>query len=227
MTSTVDLSGVAGMPVTLESGTADAALRRGDQARPARAARGSTISARCCRTPPRMDRSAVQHLHGLRCRCSPTAFARADSPTPPWWTARAASATSSCAVQGTHHSAAPGSDTPYLEIYEIWHGSGAIYLQDAAAPDLHETYLIDVGVGDKVLIPRAGSTSWSTAAPRHSRSGRSLNAIDATLIYDPCGPSARPRRGRCAPMAGSSPTPGTEIRPGRCGCRRRNTRGSA
>jgi glucose-6-phosphate isomerase, archaeal len=85
--------------------------------------------------------------------------------------------------QGHVHSAPDGSDVPYLELYEIWHGSGAIYLQDAAKPVLNEVYLIDVGVGDKVLIPPGWVHVVINSGPTPLAFG-ALYATDAVLIYD-------------------------------------------
>lgn len=86
--------------------------------------------------------------------------------------------------QGHIHSAPAGSDVPYLEIYEFWHGSGAIYLQDVAGVDVGEVYLVQVEPGDKLIIPpgwvhvvvNTGSTPLAFGA---------LYAAGAELIYEP------------------------------------------
>ena len=85
--------------------------------------------------------------------------------------------------QGHTHSSPSGSTIPYLEIYEFWFGTGAVYLQDRAEPETDEIYLVNVEPGDKLIIPpgwvhiavNSGSTALAFGA---------LYASDAELIYD-------------------------------------------
>lgn len=86
--------------------------------------------------------------------------------------------------QGHIHSAPPGTATPYLEIYEIWHGAGAIYLQDSASPTLTDAILVDVGVGDKLVIPPGWVHVVVNTGPEPLAFG-ALYAIGARLIYEP------------------------------------------
>jgi glucose-6-phosphate isomerase, archaeal len=85
--------------------------------------------------------------------------------------------------QGHVHSSPAGTTTPYLEIYEFWYGTGAVYLQDAAQPTVTDVMLVDVSPGDKLIIPpgwvhvvvNTGSTPLAFGA---------LYAADAVLMYD-------------------------------------------
>jgi glucose-6-phosphate isomerase len=70
-----------------------------------------------------------------------------------------------------------------LEIYEIWYGSGLIYLQDAARPDLREVYLVDVEPGDKLIIPPGWVHVVVNSGPTPLAFG-AIYAVDARLIYD-------------------------------------------
>jgi glucose-6-phosphate isomerase len=85
--------------------------------------------------------------------------------------------------QGHVHSAPPGSTTPYLEIYEFWHGSGAVYLQDAARPDLTDVVLVDVRPGDKVIIPPGWVHVVINSGAEPLAFG-ALYALDAKLLYE-------------------------------------------
>lgn len=86
--------------------------------------------------------------------------------------------------QGHIHSAPVGSTTPYLEIYEFWCGTGAVYLQNAAQSSLTDVILVEVHARDKLIIPpgwvhvvvNTGSTPLAFGA---------LYAADAELIYEP------------------------------------------
>jgi glucose-6-phosphate isomerase, archaeal len=86
--------------------------------------------------------------------------------------------------QGHIHSSPPGTTTPYLEIYEFWHGTGAVYLQDAAQPDLTDVLLVDVQPGDKVIIPPGWVHVVINSGPAPLAFG-ALYASDATLLYEP------------------------------------------
>lgn len=183
MTSRVDLSDVAGMPVTLDPERLTLEFGQGITSAPLEQRRIDDIR----QMLPDPDASGPDPLYSIymdvripgladRLRARGLAYgAVVDS--------AGSVGDEFVRSQGHVHSAPPGSDTPYLEIYEIWHGSGAIYLQDAANPDLNETYLIEVRVGDKVLIPpgwvhvvvNSGSTPLAFGA---------LYAADAQLIYD-------------------------------------------
>lgn len=86
--------------------------------------------------------------------------------------------------QGHIHSAPAGTNVPYLEIYEIWHGSGQIYLQDRAERSVTAVALVEVGKGDKVIIPPGWVHVVVNTGPTPLAFG-ALYALDATLIYEP------------------------------------------
>jgi glucose-6-phosphate isomerase len=86
--------------------------------------------------------------------------------------------------QGHIHSAPPGSNIPYLEIYEFWHGTGAVYLQDAARPDLTDVMLVDVQPGDKVIIP-PGWVHVVVNTGLEPLAFGALYALGAKLLYEP------------------------------------------
>jgi len=86
--------------------------------------------------------------------------------------------------QGHIHSSPPGTTTPYLEIYEFWHGTGAVYLQDAARPNLTDVMLVDVRAGDKLIIPPGWVHVVVNSGPTALAFG-ALYATGAELLYGP------------------------------------------
>jgi len=86
--------------------------------------------------------------------------------------------------QGHIHSSPPGSDVPYLEIYEFWYGSGAVYLQDAARPEVTDVVLVEVRAGDKLIIPPGWVHVVVNSGPTPLAFG-ALYAIEAELLYEP------------------------------------------
>jgi glucose-6-phosphate isomerase len=55
--------------------------------------------------------------------------------------------------QGHLHSAKPGTDLRYSEVYEFWTGRGSVFLQKESAPEVTRAYLVRVRAGDKLVIP--------------------------------------------------------------------------
>jgi glucose-6-phosphate isomerase len=55
--------------------------------------------------------------------------------------------------QGHIHSEKPGTGLRYSEIYEFWTGHGYVYLQKECAADVTRAFLVEVGPGDKLVIP--------------------------------------------------------------------------
>lgn len=55
--------------------------------------------------------------------------------------------------QGHIHSRQPGGDLRYSEVYEFWTGRAYLYLQRECAPDVSRAMLVEVGPGDKVVVP--------------------------------------------------------------------------
>ncbi len=86
--------------------------------------------------------------------------------------------------QGHVHSCPPGTDLAYSEVYEFWYGSGLMYLQDTASPEVSQVILVPVGPGDKVPIP----PGWVHVVVNVGNGPLVLGAVyalDTTLIYEP------------------------------------------
>jgi glucose-6-phosphate isomerase len=56
-------------------------------------------------------------------------------------------------TRGHTNSPAPGTRIPFPEIHEVWQGRALAYLQSDAAPDVAEVATLEMGPGDKVVIP--------------------------------------------------------------------------
>jgi glucose-6-phosphate isomerase len=55
--------------------------------------------------------------------------------------------------QGHVHSTKPGTGLRYSEVYEFWTGHGFVYLQKECAPRVSRAFLVQIGPGDKLVIP--------------------------------------------------------------------------
>jgi glucose-6-phosphate isomerase, archaeal len=55
--------------------------------------------------------------------------------------------------QGHIHSEQPGTGLRYSEVYEFWTGRAYVYLQRECAPEVTRAILVEVGPGDRVIVP--------------------------------------------------------------------------
>lgn len=85
--------------------------------------------------------------------------------------------------QGHVHSCPPDSDQAYLEIYEIWHGRGVVYMQDKDTADVTEVAVVPMSVGDKLVIP-PGWVHVVVSTGDEPLVFGALYATEATLLYD-------------------------------------------
>jgi len=86
--------------------------------------------------------------------------------------------------QGHVHSCPPGTELAYSEVYEFWYGSGLMYLQDVASPEVSRVLLVPVGPGDKVPIP----PGWVHVVVNTGEEPLVLGAVyalETRLLYEP------------------------------------------
>lgn len=86
--------------------------------------------------------------------------------------------------QGHQHSKPLGSDFAYPEVYEFWFGQGEMYLQDQAEPDVEAAVVLQVGPGDRVVVPPGWVHIVINKGPTPLAFG-AWYARDAQLIYEP------------------------------------------
>ncbi len=85
--------------------------------------------------------------------------------------------------QGHIHSEKPGTGLRHSEVYEFWTGHGLVYLQKECGPVVTRAYLIEVGPGDKVVVP-FGWVHLTVNAGVEALSFGAWCARDNTLEYD-------------------------------------------
>lgn len=86
--------------------------------------------------------------------------------------------------QGHVHSVSAATGVAYSELYEVWHGRGLVYMQDAASSDLTDVIVVEAGPGDKVAIP----PGWAHATANLGNGPLvfgAVYALEARLLYDP------------------------------------------
>lgn len=86
--------------------------------------------------------------------------------------------------QGHLHSAPASTGVAYSEIYEFWQGRGLVYMQDTATAEVTDVVVVEVGRGDKVVIP----PGWVHATVNLGDSPMvfgAVYALEAQLLYDP------------------------------------------
>ncbi len=56
-------------------------------------------------------------------------------------------------TRGHTNSPAPGTPLPFPEVHEVWQGRALLYLQTEAAPDVTDVVAMEMGPGDKAVVP--------------------------------------------------------------------------
>ena len=89
-------------------------------------------------------------------------------------------------VRTRGHTNAPalGTSLSSVEVHEVWHGRALLYLQTEAAPDVSDVVVLELGPGDKAIIPPGWASLLANISDEPLAVG-SWRAQEGLPQYDP------------------------------------------